>query len=398
MLPERSVDAAWKDYVAFVERQREVLLGCPWAPDPEERTAAHALLLQLQAAAWNMVIAPRTDCPALFLHAAYEPILYNYGDPSADFNYRYAFLDGRRRYRIHGRRNTSHALDFQVQAGFFGAPGASTRVASREFEELSRADDGSFEIVLGADPQPGNWLALDRGSHDNFVVIREIVADWSHEKTAELHIEDLDPGPGARPLAPDALVERLQRAKAFVGAIVAAFSTTPWTRLLAEHGVHRFSDEIFGKKTAAINPSAIYPAALYEIAPGEALIVECEIPEARYWNVELLDRWGQLTDYAHSQSSLNLRQAHLDADGNFRAVLSMEDPGVANWLDPTGRRRGVVQFRFFFFDRAVLPTMRKVPVGEVRRHLPMETPLVLPAQRKAALAERRRAAMARYGY
>ena len=152
------------------------------------------------------------------------------------------------------------------------------------------------------------------------------------------------------------------------------------------------------KTTTAVHPHASYPAALFEIDPGTALVVECELPQARYWNVQLLDHWRGCVDYAERQSSLNMTQARLDADGVFRAVVSLTDPGVPNWLDPAGRHRGLIQFRFFFTDAEPLPDLRVVPLARLRDHLPGETPHVAPEVRRVALADRRRRALSRFGY
>ena len=39
-------------------------------------------------------------------------------------------------------------------------------------------------------------------------------------------------------------------------------------------------------------------------------------------------------------------QARRDPDGQLRFVICENDPGVANWLELTGRRRGYVQIRW----------------------------------------------------
>ena len=51
-------------------------------------------------------------------------------------------------------------------------------------------------------------------------------------------------------------------------------------------------------------------------------------------------------DFANHQTSLNLTQAHVDADDRVRLVVAATDPGVPNWIDTEGRPFGLVFWRF----------------------------------------------------
>ena len=69
-------------------------------------------------------------------------------------------------------------------------------------------------------------------------------------------------------------------------------------------------------------------------------------PECRAFSLALTDTFFSTIDWANAQSSLNRRQAVVDADGILRVVVASADPGVHNWLDTTGHRSGVLQFRW----------------------------------------------------
>src|SRR5260370_37693644 len=56
--------------------------------------------------------------------------------------------------------------------------------------------------------------------------------------------------------------------------------------------------------------------------------------------------WYISLDYINHQTSLTADQARIDPDGLMRFVISEQDPGVANWLECTGHRRGYVQIRW----------------------------------------------------
>jgi hypothetical protein len=95
------------------------------------------------------------------------------------------------------------------------------------------------------------------------------------------------------------------------------------------------------------------------------------------------------------QSSLNDATAHVDCDGRFRAVISKRDPGVPNWLDKAAWPWGIIQMRLNQANRYPDPTIRKVPVAEVRDHLPADTPTITPDERREQLRRRREGAQLR---
>jgi hypothetical protein len=79
-----------------------------------------------------------------------------------------------------------------------------------------------------------------------------------------------------------------------------------------------------------------------------------------------------------------------------RLVVSVEDPGVANWLDPGGTRRGVALVRWHSARTSPVPSMTLTPFARLRDHLPSTTREVSPAERKRRLHERRRGVLRRY--
>lgn len=83
-------------------------------------------------------------------------------------------------------------------------------------------------------------------------------------------------------------------------------------------------------------------------------------------------------------------------------MISAEDPGYANWLDTTGRRRGVLLLRFDGmngrpFDPAKVPVARKLRLEELASVLPAQTARITPQERNAAIALRRRHVQHRLG-
>ena len=137
--------------------------------------------------------------------------------------------------------------------------------------------------------------------------------------------------------------------------------------------VNRFEfDDWAGRGGAA---GQYYYQGLFELQAGEVLLLESEVPErCLYWNVQLSDPLWNAVDWLNRQSSLNAGQARLDSDGRLRAVLALEDPGVPNWLDPGGFDNGSIMIRWNRASSGPVPSLRRVPAGELRSHLPSDTP------------------------
>ena len=136
--------------------------------------------------------------------------------------------------------------------------------------------------------------------------------------------------------------------------------------------------------------------AEHDIENDEALIIETELPEkVRYWSFLVTDDLFATIDWTNRQSSLNGHQARIDADGRFRAVVSLRDPGVPNWLDTGGCLHGAIQGRWNQASSAPHPTLTRVALEDVRSHIPGDTPVVSPEEREKVLRERRMGAQMR---
>ena len=138
-----------------------------------------------------------------------------------------------------------------------------------------------------------------------------------------------------------------------------------------------------------------WPAA-FEFSPGEALIVETELPEKRpYWNLQLNDPYFNAIEYVYRLSSTNGHFAKVSSDGRFRAVVALDDPGVPNWLDTAGYTEGTLWGRWFDCSSMPLPTIKRVPFDKIRSYLPKDTPQVTPQERQDEIRARARACQRR---
>jgi Protein of unknown function (DUF1254)/Protein of unknown function (DUF1214) len=393
---------AWEYYLKSLDAARARVLNSPYAATPVDRAQALYYIQMLSAFGFNIYTAPRQNYPHFYTNTIFSPLEYSFGAPCPDFLYKWTFLDGRRRYRLFGKLGSTRWVELQAQRGFWG-DADQTRLGNWDFDDFEIAADGSFEIIASAHRPPGNgrsgnWMELDPAASNITVMVREAFYDWSAERGLTLSIELLDREANEPVVHSEAEMNRRLRAAGFLVQFTVDFFLKYNDRILKEAGgVNAFYvTPMQSANNVGGNPRAGYMQMMYDIKPGEALIIEVDLPQARYWSAHLMDMWWQTTDYAYHHSSLNGHQARVDADGKVRIVLSREDPGVPNWLDPVDNPRGIVQWRWYLADRHPTPAVMSVPLTELHRHLPEGTPRLTREQRH--LDVRARTAFVRCNY
>ena len=315
--------------------------------------------------------------------------------PNPDYMYRLAFIDDVGIYRVAGTRGNNLFTQLGIGGGLVGVddvPGAP--MLSIEIDDdltLDRAGNFSF-IISRERPQgySGDWFVLPEGART--VNVREAAYDWGHERDGVFTIVRLD-APLQYPRWSEAeIAHRLERMAGFADRYAKIF--VQFVRNLEKNPLNTVTmhdwSAIGGLKDQT------YYEGLFEIAEDEALILETDVPDrVKYWSVLLADRLFNTIDWDKCQSSLNGHQAQLDSDGKFRAVISIGDPGVSNWLETAGRTQGVVQGRWYKASGAPVPSLKRVKLADVRNHLPADTPVFGEPQRREQLLERWRGAQIR---
>jgi hypothetical protein len=294
-------------------------------------------------------------------------------------------ISDRYTYRVFGQRGTVDFMAFQVFDNPYGGPSAL------DSDDLEVNPDGSWELFLGPEPQPGNWLPTTPTSTQ--LVIRLTFADWEREIEGSVQVEVVGGADGSpvTPLAPADFAARARTLATTIQATPALFQQLRCER----YPVNDFVDpdpEAFGLDGAGLQTNLVSPAQ-YDIAPDQALVVESADIPVRFRNIQLGNLWLESLDYASRQTSLNGLQSYRDPDGVYRFVLAHVDPGVPNWLDVGGHPRGTIFMRWNKPQGgdAPKPTTYLVPLAELRSHLPAGHPRVTPEERAATLERRRQA-------
>jgi hypothetical protein len=392
---------AWADYLKALEESRATIEADPACADPKVRAAALYLPTQLQAIAFNMYLAPHRGFPNLYQHQVFSQFELSWGLPNPDYVYRFGFIDGRRRYRIFGPRPSSAAwFNLHMLTGWWGDP-AMRELANVEVNDFT-APDGSIELFIGPEKLTDRDLVVDASERNIVMNIREALEDWTTQEVTPLRIECVDEGDHGPFLYPEAdLVDRLVRAAELVRGTTRR-TIRNHQRLLETAGEENrfFIDAPSAERAAnSANLTQTMVNCIYRVEPGQSLIIETEMPDtARYWGIQLGDVWWRTVDYTHHQSSLNRRSAWFGADGMFRAVVSHEDPGIQNWLDPVDNDRGQILIRLNQASSEPQPRTKLVPSSEVRQHLPADVPAFGADQRRAQIAARKEHVLRRFGY
>jgi hypothetical protein len=83
-----------------------------------------------------------------------------------------------------------------------------------------------------------------------------------------------------------------------------------------------------------------------KIADDEAMVVTVGAGGSRYRTFVLHDFWFRTFDYWSNTSTANDSQGMPNADGSTTYVISLQDPGVHNWLDTAGTHEVKVLHRW----------------------------------------------------
>lgn len=265
------------------------------------------------------------------------------GGPNPDGNYYLGMIRGDARYRITGHRGSSAYLGLQILAGTGLTPRRMAGYLSDT--DLQLDDEGCFELLLAAD-EPADcggaqWIQIPDDA--SAIVVREYIGDFSDEEPAALRIVNLDPPPPV-PLTDAELAEQ--------------FTAMGWT-LLKLTTLHRtIKPELLDNPntllTAAADdlgaadttPDNLYMIGTFRLSPDEALVLDIEPPETRYWNVTLENIWHECLEPRSRHSSVTNRAVTPDDDGRIRIAIGARDLGLGHWLDTGGRERGFVILRW----------------------------------------------------
>ncbi|NKQ57247.1 hypothetical protein HFP15_30695 [Amycolatopsis sp. K13G38] len=315
------------------------------------------------------------------------------GLDNPDTLYFHSYLRPDAEYVVTGTRGTTRDLSFQILDGDYSpvdVPDSLTAFDDREFEI---APDGSYEIRFGPGKAGPNYFTLGPGSA--MLVVREVYSDWAREQRGTIRIRRADrAGQAPPPLARDTLEKRYGVAGKILLSRLKTFLAFPkWFYL--DLPVNTMTEP---RSTPGGLSTQFSSVGHYDLDDDQAMIITVPKSDAPYQGIQLGSMWYVSLDYLNHQTSLTADQAHTDPDGKIRFVVSERDPGVTNWLERTGHRRGILQIRWQRLSRDLKPDdgpeVEIVPVSEVAARLPYDQTITREefanriAARQAAVATR----------
>ncbi|MFN8624752.1 MAG: DUF1214 domain-containing protein [Candidatus Binatia bacterium] len=313
--------------------------------------------------------------------------------------YLMADLRGGEQYRIWGTRGTQRGLDAQVYAGTPWKSGTGRSASVLTMEEMQFNADGTFEIALSPERTRGNWL--ENPPDGTSVLVRQIFCDWRNELPGEVHIDRVGYEGRLKPAMTTAEVAR----RIAAAAEEFKMECRLWPNFFLERTVKAQPVNTLSpardRSAHGGRPGRPMSEGSFELADDDALVVTMWPSPATCQGIQLMDDWMASLEYANRQTSLTLDQAYLSSDGAYHFVIAHRDPGVQNWLDTMGLRQGGIIIRYDGLridqlPRNRMPVAKKIKLARLRRAIPKDTPTITPAQRDAAIRERRRHVQRRF--
>ena len=380
--------ATWEAFAATIGRLGDQLRRADVPSAPVDVAAGYRHLMAMVGNGIDRALAP-ADPYAPTFGAVARTDIYKWGLDCPDCTYRSAAIRGDLTYHVTGNIGSVCYLSFQVSEGL-------ANHGNIRNDQLECDGEGNFELWIGPDEHPGNWLPTSPAA--DAIITRQFFADWEHEERASFAIDLVSPVPADAPTdlqtaTPDRVARQLDAVATWLEANVKFWIDI---EVLGQMGKHNAFDDATVKSEMGGAQENINAWGHYDLGPDEAMIVEAFPADARYWSLHIGNFWWESLDYASRHTSLNHHQAVLDDDGTFRAVVSHRDPGVPNWLDTLGHTKGPLLFRWVVADHGPEATTRVVPFDQIRDHLPPETATVSPDARAETIRRRRRAVQRRF--
>ncbi len=305
-----------------------------------------------------------------------------------------------------------------------GTAGTTSTILT--LSDLDINDDGSFVITVSGDPAaPGQTNHLQLTSRSTLIAARNTLGDWNVEDPMELAVQRVA-GPRNSlfaQLGGFVLLGGLVNDSPFLTSLVSLIpplGIAEWrplrgtlaALLLLVRGANEqakymalaTTDPDTGElrqpnvmtqpaSNAEFLANQLQSNGYFQLADDEALVLTIDPGNAGFFTVPVYNDWTITDDYWNEQTSLNDDQSIANADGTYTLVVSVADPGVANWVSTGGLNQGIISMRFQNLDpqSPAVPSVQSVVVKleDLEDELPAGTVFVTPQERAAQLAERK---------
>lgn len=285
------------------------------------------------------------DLPSAILGEEVIPVPGSrWGIDNPDSIYRVIPISGNERYELRGR-----VYERRLVENYFTLwdPQMQT-VGLLSGRDLVIDEKGHFTISVDSEPANGrvNHIQTTAAAHEFY--IRDVIADWAKDRANELSVVRL----GAEPnRAPQSESENLALITEYMHKW--AGNTTRWNNQALHKPANDFSFTIDRDSDGALR-NQIYIMGHFELPePDSALVLSVNMGGAAYFIAPITNVWGTSNYIVDRNGCLNMTQAMANQDGTYTFVISLDDPGVANWLDPSDMREGILTLRWAEFPNDI---------------------------------------------
>ena len=291
-----------------------------------------------------------------FLHSGTGPFT-KMGLDNPDTLYFGTRVQAGNEYVVTGTRGTTTDLSFQLLGGEYTDDNVPDSETAFDDRQLDVDADGEYE-----------WRFTPKTNAQ--LVIREVYNDWSARR-GKVAIARTDTAGTAPPALTKDLIEKrfavagkqlVQRVKTWLQFPQWFYTNIPVNTMVAP------------RLTPGGLATQYSSAGHFDLAPDQALVITLPVTDAPYLGFQLGSLWYISLDYINHQTSLNGTQAQADPDGKIRIVVAERNPGVTNWVETDGHRKGFLQFRWQRVSRQLTeadgPTVELVGADDVAARLP----------------------------
>ena len=260
-------------------------------------------------------------------------------------------------YVVTGTRGTTTDLSFQLLGGEYTDDNVPDSETAFDDRKLDIDPDGNFE-----------WRFIPKTNAQ--LVIREVYNDWSARRGTVAIARTDTAGTAPPPLSRELIEKRwavagkqlVQRVKTWLQFPQWFYTKIPVNTMVAP------------RLTPGGLATQYSSAGHFDLMADQALVITLPVTDAPYLGFQLGSLWYISLDYINHQTSLNGTQAQADPDGKIRIVVSEQNPGVHNWVETTGHRKGFLQFRWQRVSRELTeadgPVVELADIGGVPGLLP----------------------------
>lgn len=346
---------------ASMGRMKELVLS-----DAEsEREASEGMRAILRVLAMSIDVTADTD-PKMPHFARMDTWVRKVGGDNPDGEYDNVALDARHDYVIRGNVGSVRHVSFTVNAAR-GRDGRAGKLAYFNERTLRPDRSGAFELHLArrrpaglADAPHVHWVDTSPGVAG--ILVRQYIGDREGERLATYAIDVTSRPPDAPiPYTTDGEIAKAIAGAAYGFEYMLTMHRTIMPQLWETPNTFRsFNSDDFGADISSSDN--LYMFATFQIDPDEALVIETEPLDVRYWNLAIESRWHESVDYRFRRTHLTLDDAVVDPDGKLRFVLAHGRSPHPNWLETAGYREGFMTFRWVGERDSEAPTPKVIRV------------------------------------